>query len=242
VSTWRALRNQSTGLPFFLSLLLEAGMRVLSVNVGLPREVKWRNEAVSTGIYKRPVSGPVEVRTFNLAGDRQADLSVHGGPDKAVYVYPSEHYAYWREELPWVELPWGAFGENLTVEGLNESEMRVGDLLRIGTAEFVVTQPRLPCYKLNIRFQRPDMVKRFLRSGRTGFYLRVLKEGYLTAGDGIEVVPTDRSAIGVAEVVTLYTSKDGDAELLQRALATPTLTASWRDYFRNRGASLTDPR
>jgi MOSC domain-containing protein YiiM len=209
-------------------------MRVLSVNVGLPREVKWRNEAVSTGIYKRPVSGPVEVRCLNLAGDRQADLSVHGGLDKAVYAYPSEHYAYWREELPWVELHWGAFGENLTVEGLSESEMRVGDVLRIGTAEFVMTQPRLPCYKLNVRFQRPDMVKRFLRSGRTGFYLRVMKEGRLAAGDAIEVAPTVPSAIGVTEVVTLYTGKNGSGELLQRALRTAALPESWRDYFRDR--------
>jgi MOSC domain-containing protein YiiM len=213
-------------------------MRVLSVNVGLPREVEWRNEAVSTGIYKVPVSGPVEVRRLNLAGDRQADLSVHGGPDKAVYVYPSEHYAYWREELPGVPLPWGAFGENLTVERLTESEIRVGDVLRIGTAEFVVTQPRLPCYKLNVRFQRPDMVKRFLRGGRTGFYLRVIKEGYLTAGDAIEVVPTDRSAIRVTEVVTLYTKKEDNSELLQRALATPALPQSWRDYFREQRANI----
>ena len=209
-------------------------MRVLSVNVGQPREVQWRNEAVSTGIHKAPVSGPVEVRRLNLAGDRQADLSVHGGPDKAVYVYPSEHYAYWREELPGAPLPWGAFGENLTVEGLTESDMRVGDVLRIGTAEFVVTQPRLPCYKLNVRFQRPDMVKRFLRGGRTGFYLSVSKEGYLTAGDAIEVVPTDRSAIRVTEVVALYTKKEDNSELLERALATEALPQSWRDHFRLR--------
>ena len=144
-------------------------MRMLSVNVGLPREVEWRNEPVTTAIHKAAVSGPVRVRRLNLDGDRQADLSVHGGPDKAVYVYPSEHYPFWKEELPGVALPWGAFGENLTVEGVNETAVRVGDVLRAGTAEFIVTQPRLPCYKLNIRFQRPDMVKRFLRSGRTGF-------------------------------------------------------------------------
>jgi MOSC domain-containing protein YiiM len=137
--------------------------------------------APNDGIFKAPVVRPVEIRRLNLAGDRQADLSVHGGPDKAVYVYPSEHYAYWRDELPNMALPWAAFGENLTVEGLSESEMRVGDVLRIGTAEFVVTQPRLPCYNLNVRFQGPDMVKRFLRSGRTGFYLRVTREGQLAA-------------------------------------------------------------
>jgi MOSC domain-containing protein YiiM len=209
-------------------------MRVLSVNVGLPREVEWRNEVVATAIHKAPVAGPVEVRRLNLVGDRQADLSVHGGPDKAVYVYPSEHYAFWRDELPAVALPWGAFGENLTVEGLSETELRVGDELRIGTAEFIVTQPRLPCYKLNVRFQRPDMVKRFLRSGRTGFYLAVLREGHIAAGDTVAVIPTDRSAIGVTEVVTLYTKKGANGELLQRALATAALPDSWRDYFQAR--------
>ena len=143
-------------------------MRVLSVNVGLPREVEWRNEPVTTAIHKAPISGPVQVRLLNLDGDRQADLSVHGGPEKAVYVYPSEHYPFWKEELPGVALPWGVFGENLTVAGMDETAIRVGDVLRIGTAEFMVTQPRLPCYKLNTRFQRSDMVKRFLRGGRTG--------------------------------------------------------------------------
>jgi MOSC domain-containing protein YiiM len=209
-------------------------MKVLSVNVGLPREVEWRNDLVETAIHKAPVSGPVEVRRLNLAGDRQADLSVHGGPDKAVYAYPSEHYPYWREELPGVALPWGAFGENLTVEGLSETELRVGDRLRIGTAELVVTQPRLPCFKLNVRFQRPDMVKRFLRSGRTGFYLAVVTEGQLSAGDRIALSPTDRTAIGVTEVVTLYTNRGLNGELLQRALATAALPVSWRDYFQAR--------
>jgi MOSC domain-containing protein YiiM len=206
-------------------------MRVLSVNVGLPREVEWRNEPVTTAIHKAPISGPVQVRRLNLDGDRQADLSVHGGPDKAVYVYPSEHYPFWKEELPGVALPWGAFGENLTVEGMDETAIRVGDVLRVGTAEFMVTQPRLPCYKLNTRFQRPDMVKRFLRSGRTGFYLAVIKEGELAAGDEIELIPTDRSAVTIPEVVTLYTLKKGDRALLRRAIATPALPQSWREYF-----------
>jgi MOSC domain-containing protein YiiM len=209
-------------------------MRVLSINVGLPRQVEWRRDLVSTAIHKAPVSGRVEVRRLNLAGDRQADLSVHGGPDKAVYAYPSEHYPFWRDELPGVTLPWGVFGENLTVEGLAETDLRVGDVLRIGTAELVVTQPRLPCYKLNVRFQRPDMVKRFLRSGRTGFYLAVKKEGWLAAGDAIQLVPTDQSAIRVTEVVTLYTARDDGGALLQRALATPALPQSWRDYFQAR--------
>jgi MOSC domain-containing protein YiiM len=209
-------------------------MRVTSVNVGLPREVEWRAEGVETAIFKAPVSGPVAVTRLNLAGDRQADLSVHGGPDKAVYAYPAEHYGYWREELPQVTLPSGSFGENLTVEGISEADVRVGDVLRIGTAELVVTQPRLPCYKLNVRFQRPDMVKRFLRSRRTGFYLAVRKEGHLNAGDPIELMRTDPAAIGITEIVSLYTNKEEAGELLQRALTTSALPQSWRDHFRLR--------
>jgi MOSC domain-containing protein YiiM len=209
-------------------------MKVLSVNVGLPREVEWRNEAVETAIFKAPVSGSVAVTSLNLAGDRQADLSVHGGADKAVYAYPGEHYAYWREQLPGVSLSWGAFGENLTLEGVSEAEVRVGDVLRIGTAELVVTQPRLPCYKLNVRFGRPDMVKRFLQSGRTGFYLSVRTEGHLAAGDAVVHTPANSSAIGVTEVVTLYLEKENRGELLQRALATEALPESWRDHFRRR--------
>ncbi len=147
-------------------------MRLVSLNVGLPRDVAWHGKTVTTGIFKRPVAGPCMVRALDLDGDRQADLSVHGGPDKAVYAYPSEHYELWRRELPDLDLPWGAFGENLTTAGLAEEEVSIGDRLRIGSAELVVTQPRLPCYKLEVRLGE-GMVKRFLESRRTGFYLRV---------------------------------------------------------------------
>jgi MOSC domain-containing protein YiiM len=209
-------------------------MKVLSVNVGRPRDIEWRTEMVQTAIHKAPVSGPVAVTRLNIVGDQQADLSVHGGPEKAVYAYPSEHYAFWREELPGMALPWGAFGENLTIEGLSETAVRVGDVLRIGTTELVVTQPRMPCFKLNVRFQRPDMVKRFMRSGRSGFYLAVLKEGHVGAGDPIDLVPTDEHAISVAEVVTLYTADADSRELLQRAVRTAALPQAWRDHFRTR--------
>jgi MOSC domain-containing protein YiiM len=209
-------------------------MKVLSVNVGRPQDIEWRTETLQTAIYKAPVSGSVAVARLNIAGDQQADLSVHGGPEKAVYAYPSEHYAFWREKLPGVALPWGSFGENLTIEGLLETAVRVGDVLRIGTTELVVTQPRMPCFKLNVRFQRPDMVKRFMRSGRTGFYLAVLNEGHVGAGDPIDLVPTDEHAIGVAEVVTLYTADRDSRELLQRAVRTAALPQAWRDHFRTR--------
>ena len=176
-------------------------MKLISISVGRPREMQWRGETVLTSIFKTPVAGRVRVTRFNLQGDEQADLDVHGGADKAVYAYPSEHYAYWRKELPGLELPWGAFGENLTTQGLSEESVHIGDRMRAGTAEFVVTQPRMPCFKLAIRFNRPDMVKRFLRSGRTGFYLAVLKEGEVGAGDAIEPIAQDGARVSVAAVV-----------------------------------------
>jgi MOSC domain-containing protein YiiM len=208
-------------------------MRLISVNAGLPREVAWNGATVKTSIWKSPVSGPVRVDTLNVAGDRQSDLSVHGGKDKAVYVYPSEHYDYWRRELPGVELPWGAFGENFTTTGLSE-EFRIGDRLRIGTAEFAVTQPRMPCYKLAARFGRADMVKRFMRSGRSGFYLSVQREGVVRAGDSIELDARPDTSLTVADIVRLYTSDNENQEMLGRASRLDGLPESWREYFRKR--------
>jgi MOSC domain-containing protein YiiM len=173
-------------------------MRVVSICVGGPREVGWHGRPVLTSIWKSPVAGPVVVRTLNLDGDQQSDLTVHGGEKKAVYVYPSEHYGPWRDELPGVDLPWGAFGENLTTTGLSEQTTHVGDRLRIGSAEFVVTVPRMPCYKLGIRFDRPDMITRLLESGRSGFYLRVAKEGSIRAGDVVTRVSREDAAITIA--------------------------------------------
>jgi MOSC domain-containing protein YiiM len=173
-------------------------VKVVSVNVGLPREVNWQGQTVRTSIYKDPVAARLWARRLNLEGDRQSDLTVHGGAEKAVYVYPSEHYDFWRRELPGVDLPWGSFGENITSEGLDESSVRIGDRLTIGSAEFVVTQPRTPCFKLAIRFGRLDMIKRFLRSGRTGFYLSVSREGELAAGDPIALAPAEEPSVTVA--------------------------------------------
>jgi MOSC domain-containing protein YiiM len=208
-------------------------MSLVSVNAGLPREVKWNGTTVTTSIWKTPVSGPVRVATLNIAGDRQSDLSVHGGADKAVYVYPSEHYDYWRRELPGVDLPWGAFGENLTTTGLSE-EFRIGDRLKIGTAEFAVTQPRLPCYKLAARFGRADMVKKFMKSGKTGFYLSVTREGEITAGDPIELVARAENSLSVADIVRLYSTDSENQETLIRASQLAGLPESWRDYFKKR--------
>ena len=209
-------------------------VKIVSINVGRPRSVEWRGRTVATSIFKEPVTGPVRVQRLNLAGDEQADLSVHGGADKAVYAYPSEHYAYWRDELPGMPLPWGAFGENLTTEGLDESTLRIGDHLSIGSADFLVTQPRLPCFKLGIRFERPDMVKRFQRSARTGFYLAVLREGVISTGDPIQVLSPTEPGITVADVVRLYTADETEQELLRRASEIRALPEGWREYFRKR--------
>ena len=209
-------------------------MKILSVNVGLPREVNWRGKAVRTSIFKTPRAGKVRVSALNLEGDEQSDLSVHGGADKAVYAYPSEHYAFWRKALPEIDFPWGAFGENLTTEGLSEDRVHIGDRFRAGAAEFVVTQPRMPCYKLGIRFGLPEMVKRFLRSGRTGFYFAVAREGEVCADQPIELVAEDNHRLSVADVVMLYATDAANQTLLRRASEAPALPESWREHFRER--------
>jgi len=209
-------------------------VRVVSVNVGLPREVTWHGRAVRTSIWKTPVEGRVRVTTLNFEGDRQSDLSVHGGPEKAVYAYPSEHFPYWRTELAGTPLPWGAFGENLTTEGLLEGEVNIGDRLRIGSAEFLVTQPRMPCVKLGVRFDWADMPKRFMQSGRTGFYLAVLREGEVGSGDPIEFTGRDAHRITVADIAALHGHDAANQDLLRRAVALPALPQGWRDYFGKR--------
>jgi MOSC domain-containing protein YiiM len=209
-------------------------MKLLSVSVGLPREIEWKGKLVRTSIFKAPVPGRVRVSQLNLEGDQQSDLSVHGGIDKAVYAYPSEHYSFWRKELPGMDLSWGVFGENLTTEGLLEEAVHIGDRFRVGSAEFAVTQPRMPCFKLGIRFDRPDIVKRFLQSGRSGFYFAVLKEGEVTAGDSIELLKRDEHGVAVADIVNLYGRDAANQELLRRVSELPSLPESWRDYFRKR--------
>ena len=207
-------------------------MKLLSISVGLPREIEWKGKLVRTSIFKASVPGRVRVSQLNLEGDQQSDLSVHGGIDKAVYAYPSEHYSFWRKELPGMDLPWGVFGENLTTEGLLEEAVHIGDRFRVGSAEFAVTQPRMPCFKLGIRFDRPDIVKRFLHSGRSGFYFAVLKEGEVTAGDSIELLERDEHGVTVADIVNLYGRDAANQELLRRVSELPSLPKNWRDYFR----------
>jgi MOSC domain-containing protein YiiM len=208
-------------------------MKLLSVNVGQPRMVEWQGRMVETSIFKAPLAGPVALRTLNLAGDRQADLSVHGGAHKAAYVYPSEHYAFWRGELPGVELPWGMFGENFSTAGLLE-DVQIGDRFQIGSAKVIVSEPRVPCYKLSLKFGRADMVKRFLASGRTGFYVMVEKEGVVQAGDEIELIARAENSVSVTDVTRLYASKQPDPAILRRAVDLAALSDAWRDFLRSR--------
>ena len=206
-------------------------MKVISVNAARPKDIRIRGVSVATGIFKKPVAGKVAVRTLNLDGDRQADLTVHGGPDKAVYVYPFEHYEFWQRELGLDLLESGAFGENLTVEGLSEDAVSVGDRIGIGTAKFQVTQPRLPCFKLAAKFEREDIIKKFLESRRTGFYMRVLGEGSLQAGDAIVVIERDLHHLTIREITDLYLIKRPERSLIQRALSVEALASSWREHF-----------
>lgn len=216
-------------------------MKLISVNTGLPREVTWHGRSVTTGIFKQPVEGRIALRKLNLDGDRQADLAVHGGEYKAVYCYPLRHYEYWKTEFPQRELPMGMFGENFTVDDFWEESVHLGDRFSVGSAEVVVTQPRLPCYKLGIRFENDDMVKRFLASRRTGFYLAVCREGKVGAGDEMSLINQDPEGISAAEITRLYVEKRysaADVTRLQRALGVAALPASWKQYFHKRLAQI----
>lgn len=215
-------------------------MKLISLNVARPRLIVYQGRTISTGIYKQPIAGPVPLRTLNLDGDRQADLSVHGGPYKAVYGYPSERYPLWREELsgmhlPWGgDLPWGSFGENFTTEGLFECDLHIGDRLRIGSAILMIRQPRMPCYKLAAKFQRDDMIDIFLRSGRSGFYFSVEQEGVVENGEAFEFLSHAPDAITIAEMNRLFVDDRYNHALLEKAIATQALPEEWREYLQKR--------
>ena len=212
-------------------------MNVVSVNTGLPREVTWHGRSVITGIFKEPVHSRVALRKLNLDGDRQADLTVHGGEYKAVYCYPLVHYDYWKRELPTRELPMGIFGENFTIDGLLEESVNLGDRFSVGSAEVIVTQPRLPCYKLGVRFQADDMVKRFFASGRSGFYLAVTREGEVGAGDEIKLTYRDPNGVPVSVINRLYAERqfnEADVVWVRRALRVAALPEGWKQDFRER--------
>src|SRR5215212_1274695 len=209
-------------------------MKVLSVNVGLPRKVLFDGKTITTAIFKDPVKGPIMLRKLNLDGDKQADLIVHGGVDKAVYSYPAEHYDYWRKQLPDVDLIWGMFGENFTTKGLMEDAVSIVDQLQIGSAKLIATQPRMPCYKLGVRFGRMDMIRRFLASGRPGIYFKVLREGQIQAGDNIKIIRKDKNNVTVKDIVHLYVTRDhaDNVETMRRAIKIIALPEGWKNEFK----------
>ncbi len=205
--------------------------KILSVNVSLPKEVDFEGQKVTTGIFKEPIEGRVMLRTLNLDGDKQADLTVHGGPDKAVYAYPIEHYEFWHKVYSKMEMPNGMFGENLTTEGLMEAEVNVGDVFKIGSSKVIATQPRMPCYKLGVKFRRMDILKKFLLSGRLGIYFKVLEEGEVGAGDPIIQIKKDTNRVGISDIGRLKTSDREDIGMMRRAVKVEALPEGWKDYF-----------
>ena len=209
-------------------------MKLIALNVGRPRILVYRGKTINTGIFKQPISGPVQLQSLNLDGDRQADLSVHGGIYKAVYGYPSEHYSFWRQEIPGVDLPWGMFGENFTTAGLSEDELHVGDRLQIGSSIVMVRQPRTPCYKLAAKFQRDDMIDRFLLSGRSGFYFSVEQEGSVAAEDAFQLLTRNQDGITISEMNRLFVREKYNQDLLRKAVHTAALPENWREYFAER--------
>lgn len=208
--------------------------KIVSLNVGLPRRVVFNGQVVTTGIFKEPTDGHVMIRRLNLDGDKQADLTVHGGVDKAVYSYAAEHYDYWRGELPSMNLPWGMFGENFTTQGLLEDNVNIGDTLQVGSAKLMVTQPRMPCYKLGVRFGRMDIVRRFMASGRPGIYCKVLEEGEVVKGDKINIISKDKNNITVIDIVRMYNRDHRDIEIMKRAIKIGALPEGWKYEFLQR--------
>ncbi|MDH3242634.1 MAG: MOSC domain-containing protein [Alphaproteobacteria bacterium] len=209
-------------------------MRLVSVNVAMPREVTYRNRTYPTSIYKEPVAGRVRVGRLNIEGDRQGNPKTHGGPDMAVYVYSHDHYPHWEADLGTGPLAPGAFGENLTVTGMADDQVCIGDVYAVGSARFQVTEPRTPCHKLAMKFDDPGLPRRFFQAGRLGFYFRVLDEGEIGAGDEVVREARDAAGITIAEVARLWADKGAGPGDLERVLAVPALSASWRAAFTDR--------
>jgi MOSC domain-containing protein YiiM len=206
-------------------------MRMLSVNVSMPKEVPYREKTITTGIFKEPVEGRVMLRSLNLEGDGQADLKGHGGIHKAAYVFSHEYYAHWERELGREEFPFGQFGENFTVEGMTDEEVHIGDTYRVGGALVEVTQPRVPCFKLALRMEEPRFLKSFMAHARVGYYLRVLEEGEVDAGDSVERVRTDPEGMTAREMFNLLYHDKDKLVGAQRALRIDALSPGWRGSF-----------
>jgi MOSC domain-containing protein YiiM/ferredoxin-NADP reductase len=206
-------------------------MKVISVNVGQPQEIPWRGQMVRTSVYKTPVDGRVRIRKLNFDGDAQADLIGHGGEHRAVMVYQAESYQYWRDTLQRQDFVYGQFGENLTVEGLADNEVCIGDRFLIGSAIFEVTQPRVTCWRVGISTGVPEMPALLVKHKRPGFYFRVIQEGDVGAGDKIEKIANGDQKMSVAEIDGLLYLKDHPADKLQKALKIPALSKAWQGSF-----------
>ncbi len=218
-------------------------MRVISVNVGLPRQVIYGGQIITTSIFKDSIRERVKLGKMNLDGDKQSDLKVHGGIEKAVYSYPMEHYDYWKKQYPKIDMPWGMFGENLTTEGLIEDSVNIGDQYQIGSSKLIVTQPRIPCYKLGIKFGQMDIVKKFMTGVRPGIYFKVLQEGEVGSGDDIELIYQDKDSVTVNDIVRLYIDNDdGDIDTMERATRISSLPEGWKIHFRQKINQLLDER
>jgi MOSC domain-containing protein YiiM len=207
-------------------------MKLVSLNISGLRQVEHGGKTVGTGIFKEPVTGPVMATRLTLDGDRQVDLRYHGGEHKAIYAYPHEHYATWAQELGRDDLTFGQFGENFTTEGLLETDVHIGDRFRVGEAFVEVTQPRVPCFKLGIKMGDARFVRTFLESERSGFYLRVLEEGMVEAGDTIELEFTHPEAITVQYIHHLFFQDSLNKDEIQRALSVEALSKEWRQQLR----------
>ena len=208
-------------------------MNLLSVNIAQPRPIVFQGRQVMTAIFKQPIEGRRAVHSLGVEGDAQADLNAHGGKDKAVYGYPQEHYGYWQDQLGAEPFPYGQFGENFTVSGLLEDDLQIGDILEIGSTTLQVSQPRVPCFKLGVRMGDQSFLKTFLHSLRVGFYLRVLSEGHVEAGDPIKHTRSSTPSITVRDLFHLRHLDRSDRQLAQQAAELPALTESWREAFRD---------
>ncbi|PKM09947.1 MAG: MOSC domain-containing protein [Gammaproteobacteria bacterium HGW-Gammaproteobacteria-10] len=212
-------------------------MKLLSINVAEPVAVEQAGRSVATAIFKKPVAGPVYVGRMNLDGDRQGDSKNHGGADKAVYAFSYDHYAYWSAVLNKPDMPYGQFGENLSIAGLDEALINIGDQLEIGGCLLEVSQPRIPCFKLGLALDVPNMPRLFIERGATGIYFRVLREGEIATGDPVEIVRRGRHQLAVKTLFTSYFDPQRqNPEALATALEIPELALEWRRKILNKSA------
>lgn len=209
-------------------------MRIVSVNLGKPQSITWRGQTYQTGIFKTPVAEPILAVSMGLQGDQQVDRRVHGGRDKALYLYSAEHYVYWQKELQRTDLPFGTFGENLTVSEWDEQSIRLGDQFRIGQSEVMITGPRVPCFKLEAKMGIEGFARRFSRSLRSGCYAMVWKSGLIAPGDAVQLLQSDNAAPTVAEVFSAFVSERPASEVLQRLALSPFVSDEWRELFEDR--------